>query len=303
MRGERHFRRRGLWLLVIGLVLSILTASGALAQATPGRSAAVGRAAHSNVPPALLPDRAARPDAITYPLQEGFENGSLGASAFASSCNPGPCPGWMVQPGSARTGTYAAYVPDISSIAGQILTLRQPIAVAANATAATLTFWHRYTFDFNPGTGQPFDGAVLEISVNGGAWTDAGAYITSGSYNGAIYCCNGNPLSGRSGWTRGQGGYTPVTVNLLPFAGQNLLFRFVLGTDFTTYAFADSWRIDDVEVVISAPAVWAWHMERAQHIWPAHLRPRHCRPRRQSLPVRGLLFWRNELRLPLRSGY
>jgi len=58
-----------------------------------------------------------------------------------------------------------------------------------------MEFWHSYQFD-PESTGKGYDGGVLEISVNGGAWQDAGSYIVSGGYTGVIARETGNPWPG-----------------------------------------------------------------------------------------------------------
>src|SRR5205823_9909499 len=64
-----------------------------------------------------------------------------------------------------------------------------------------------------------------------------------------------NPLAGRLGW----GGYSAnypsfnrVTVDLLPYAGLNVQFRFRLGTDHVVGAVG--WWVDDVQVSIGYAA-------------------------------------------------
>src|SRR4029079_2453406 len=56
-------------------------------------------------------------------------------------------------------------------------------------------------------------------------------------------------LAGRQGWVQVSAGYpavAPVTVNLLPYAGQNLLFRFRQGDDNSNASLG--WWIDDIQV-------------------------------------------------------
>jgi hypothetical protein len=86
------------------------------------------------------------PDDITQPLSEGFEGGTLGQFvSVVTACVPGGC-GW--RPDSvAHTGAYAAMAPDVSNISDQRLTLSNAVAIPATATAAQLTFWHRYDLE------------------------------------------------------------------------------------------------------------------------------------------------------------
>jgi hypothetical protein len=124
------------------------------------------------------------PDMAVSGVQETFELGSLAASQFVSAvptCVPSGC-GWSVVNTAAHGGTYAAFAPDVAGIADQQLSLNTALAIPASATSASLTFWHRYTFET-----PNFDGGVLETSVNGGTtWLDAGPNITAGGYTGTI---------------------------------------------------------------------------------------------------------------------
>lgn len=91
------------------------------------------------------------------------------------------------------------------------------------------------TFRNNFNVEQPFDGMVLEISINGGAFTDiitAGGTFVTGGYTGTIFAGTTNPLQGRPGWTGNSAGFITTQVNLPAAAfGQNVRFRWRLGTD------------------------------------------------------------------------
>jgi hypothetical protein len=199
------------------------------------------------------PTPTATPCAVQTPLSEGFESGTL--STFSSSvptCVPGGC-GWNAVTTAAHSGTFSAFSPDVTNVADQILTTNNTIPIPATGLAgATLSFWHRFTFE---GSGASFyDGGVLETSTdNGATWQDAGANITTGGYNGTIATGFANPLAGRPGWGQASAGYhafTQVVVNLLPYAGTNLAFRFRQGDDNSNTSLG--WWIDDIVVTISS---------------------------------------------------
>ena len=102
-----------------------------------------------------------------------------------------------------------------------------------------MTFFHSYDLE------SGFDGAVLEISINGGAFTDivaAGGTI-SPPYNGTISAGTLNPMAGRPAWTGNSGGYVSALVTL-PFAAshQNIRMRFRVATDCQNAG--TGWRID-----------------------------------------------------------
>src|SRR5437763_215969 len=120
----------------------------------PGRPTRLSATASSPSPPS--------------PLSEGFESGTLGAFASAvATCVPGGC-GWSAVTTAAHTGTFSAFSPDLANITDQRLTTINPVAIPAGGLSnATLTFWHRYTFE---GSGANYyDGGVLETSTDGGA--------------------------------------------------------------------------------------------------------------------------------------
>jgi hypothetical protein len=149
-----------------------------------------------------------------------------------------------------NSGAYAAHVFDPDEQSDQQLATTSAVAIPASATQAQLHFAHRFSFET-----PDFDGGVLEVSTNGGTvWTDAGANITQGGYTGVITATGGNPLSGRPAWVGAMPGYpnfSEVTVNLLPYAGQSLKFRFREASDLNTGA--PGWWVDDISVLVVQP--------------------------------------------------
>ena len=101
-------------------------------------------------------------------------------------------------------------------------------------------FWH--TFQLERG----YDGAVLEISKDGGAeWSDLGPYITRGGY---VDVVSGNPLGDRMAWTgQRNDAMTEVAVDLTSCAGPARRLRFRLACD-SSFADGFGWFIDDVAV-------------------------------------------------------
>src|SRR5206468_2937673 len=99
-------------------------------------------------------------------------------------------------------------------------------------------FFH--SFDFENGR----DGAVLEISINGGRFTDireAGGYA---NYNGTISTQFQSPIAGRAAWTGNSGGYVTAFVGIpLSTRNQNVVLRFRLATDCS--GGGGGWSIDE----------------------------------------------------------
>jgi len=106
--------------------------------------------------------------------------------------------------------------------------------------------------------------------MNGGAYTDiltAGGSFVSGGYNGVLSTDFGNPLGGRSAWTKSSTGYPAylTTVVNLPAtaAGKSVRLQWHIGTDDSTGSVGqhiDSIVVQDgatntcVGVTITAPA-------------------------------------------------
>ncbi len=93
----------------------------------------------------------------------------------------------------------------------------------------------RINYITETGNNQFYDGVVLDISINGGAFGDiitAGGSFITGGYDGAISSNYGNPLSGRMAWSGNSLGYITSAV-VLPAAanGQSVQLRWRMGTD------------------------------------------------------------------------
>ncbi len=196
------------------------------------------------------------PCSILTPFAEGFESGALNSfTSQVAQCGGIGC-GWRVVTNSIHSGIYSAFGPNVSSTSDQRLVLNTPVAIPTGASAATLTFWHKHHFDTD--AGLYYDGSVLEFSTNSGAsWTDvlSTTNFISGGYVGPIVYGHYNPLARRQAWGGFNASYPDfdqVVVNLMPFAGQNLLFRFRIGTDHVVGA--EGWWIDDIQVNIASGA-------------------------------------------------
>lgn len=112
-------------------------------------------------------------------------------------------------------------------------------AFALPAGGGVLTFQNLFNMEANATTG--FDGMVLEIKINGGAFADilsAGGSFVTGGYTRTISNNFGNPLEDRPAWSGLSGGtaaapaYITTTVNLPATAsGQNIQLKWRVGTD------------------------------------------------------------------------
>ncbi len=153
---------------------------------------------------------------------------SSGYSGFARS----PSHAWQVASTTSRKDAWLA-TPPLSVTPGM-----------------RLSFWH--TWQFEAGT-NTFDGAVLEISLDGGtSWSDIGQNITSGGYNGFLATDTGNPLAGRPAWVAGAiGTMKRVNVDLSGYVGEGRLIRFRHVCDDSIRG--EGWIIDDISTTRFVP--------------------------------------------------
>jgi cell division septation protein DedD len=135
----------------------------------------------------------------------------------------------------------AAWVNDLATVSDKRLdSPRVTVPVLQNSI---LTFHHNYDFE------NGFDGGVLEISIDGGAFQDAAVFILQGGYNGTISTCCGNPLAGRPAWTGSSGGFVTTSV-ILPQGHTNTL-RWRMGSD--NGGSGQGWRIDTAQGFCEGP--------------------------------------------------
>ncbi|MDQ6765819.1 MAG: hypothetical protein M3Z22_06950 [Verrucomicrobiota bacterium] len=126
-------------------------------------------------------------------------------------------------------------------------------AIAISSAGNKLSFRNLYN------TEPSWDGEVLEISINGGAFQDilaAGGTFASGGYTSTLNS-SANPLTGRMAWNGLSGGsaaapaYITTVVNLPPAAvGQSVQFKWRVGSDASVApATNPGVRIDSITLV------------------------------------------------------
>ncbi|MDC8015046.1 S8 family serine peptidase [Tahibacter soli] len=183
----------------------------------------------------------------SFPPTENFDVGvtppALPASWTTDVTGSGTA--WLTQTTSVDTAPNAAFTASKATTGSASLV--SP-AVAVNA-GARLTFRHRLTTEAN------FDGGVLEISVDGGAFQDivaAGGTFAAGGYgttlsNDASCVATPNPLAGRASWNGTIAAYTTVTA-VLPAStgGHNVAFRWRHGSDCSSTPANSGWWVDSI---------------------------------------------------------
>ncbi len=129
--------------------------------------------------------------------------------------------------------------------------LTSPVIAVPTAPLGGTNPGVRLTFRNSYNTEADFDGAVLEISINGGAFTDilaAGGSFIQGGYNGSIGVTD-SVLTGRAAWTGNSGGFITTTVVLPPASyGQNAQLRWRTAYDTGTNPAGGGQRIDTISI-------------------------------------------------------
>ncbi|MDP3237855.1 MAG: M36 family metallopeptidase [Myxococcales bacterium] len=148
---------------------------------------------------------------------------------------------WRIAQATATSHYW--FGPNPSSPADTFL-VSPPLSVGPGPF--TMSFKHR--FDFEKDTTTFFDGAVLELSVDGRTWTDLGATATPG-YTGAMPAQTSNPLRGRRGYVGQSPNYPTFNTERVElgttYANQMVRVRFRIGSD--DAAAAKGWEVDDIE--------------------------------------------------------
>jgi hypothetical protein len=207
---------------------------------------------------------------------DGFESGSGGGSAMASGSfstqpAPGDCPigstftdvlsedfegpatGWLPQAGGLGTNSWAITTdfPFAGSRALRGVTptsasdqriVSPSVTLPTVGNGLTLSFMSRQSMESR--TGGCWDGGFIEISTNGGSsWTQITTGLLTDPYDGPLG--SGNPAQGQPAWCGDPQPYLKSVIDLAPFAGQTVQFRFRLTSD-GSVARAEGWNIDNV---------------------------------------------------------
>jgi hypothetical protein len=193
--------------------------------------------------PAPTPTATPNPTVAPGSCVENFDGITAPAlpAGWAASNAAGSSALWATSPTTPDTPPNDAVVKDAPDISDKRLDSR---GIAISSPAAMLHFRNNYNLQ------DSFDGGVLEVSINGGAFTDilaAGGSFISGGYNSTIANGFGSPIAGRAAWSGNSGGYIDSVANLGPNVnGQTIRLRFRLATDQAVGV--SGWRVDTFSV-------------------------------------------------------
>jgi Zn-dependent metalloprotease len=182
-------------------------------------------------------------DDLENPASGNWTSGALGGTTqwfYPQTSNP-----YGFDATYARSGVTNFWGADYPDTTNTYVAKATSVAIPAGATY--LRFEHAFSFDSLPDDELFYDGGVVEVSTNGGAsWADAGPLFTHGGYTATISAEDGNPLAGRAAFSGFSRGYGSSRIDLSSLAGQNVRFRFRIGTDEIVGDYG--WFIDDVRL-------------------------------------------------------
>ena len=183
-----------------------------------------------------LPGDCAIGAAANAVYEYGFE---AGASGWASS---GTLNTWAQSSARVHSGAFAWRAEDVTSTSDQRL-VSPAVTLPSGQLPLTLQFWNYQALEDR--TGGCYDGGLLEISTDGGTtFTPITAGLLTDPYDG--------PISGTSpslnGWCGDPQDWLKTVVDLAPWVGQTVRFRFRVLTDDSVGRAPDGWHLDDIRV-------------------------------------------------------
>ena len=210
-------------------------------QTDAGNNAAAASATLTVTVPPLPTCPTQNFDAVTTPaIPAGW--------TFVNVDGPGT---WATVTTAADSAPNAAYTANLGAT-GERLLVSPAFAPGAGST---VSFRNRYNME------SGWDGGVLEISINGGAYQDivaAGGSFASGGYSGTLSATSNPALAGRTAWTGTSSGAFVTSNAILPAAaaGQPIRLRWRMAEDATdTAAAPNGWWVDTVTCGTAPPTV------------------------------------------------
>ncbi|MBY4678184.1 M36 family metallopeptidase [Marinobacterium arenosum] len=174
------------------------------------------------------------PSAGVRLLEDDMENGSALWTVSHGSGNVD----WALGNDNPNSPSHAWFAEDIATSSDQYLSLASPLLLGDEAL---LRFWHHYD------TEADWDGGVVEISADGGSWTDLGTLMFQNGYNSTINTNPASAISDRKAFSGNSGGYQQTLVDLAGYQGSQVRIRFRMATD----GFVDGlgWYLDDLAIL------------------------------------------------------
>jgi hypothetical protein len=170
-----------------------------------------------------------------------------GATGWTHAAATGSSDGWSLGD-AANSGSVAwqALAP-ASGSPNDAWLISPNIALPAVLSDTSLAFWNRQSLKSGD-AGVCNDGAIVEITTNGGAaWSELNGSLTD-PFDGSVSGAFGNPLQGKDAWCGDPEAYTRSVLDIADYAGSTVRFRFRIGHDRFPHRPGVNWAIDDVRV-------------------------------------------------------
>ena len=151
---------------------------------------------------------------------------------------------WALSGSQTISGVNAWHAEDVSSLTDQYLD-SPDVVLPTGEAPLSLRYWNWQLIEAG-GTGC-FDGGVLELSTDGGgSWTRLESELLTDLYDGEVDSGFSSPIAGDNAWCGDPQDWFESIVDLDPWAGLTVRFRYRLATDASVGR--EGWYVDDVEV-------------------------------------------------------
>lgn len=179
---------------------------------------------------------------------DSFENGTAN---WTITNTASPTDLWTPITGNATNGLNHFQGPESSSVASQSIAQTTNAVLIPSGHKVFLFFEH--LFNFETSGINYHDGGILYYSTDNGAnWQDSSSLFNSLDpssglgYNGLISSGQGNPLEGQQAFIDSVASYVSSRYNLTPLAGQQVKFRWIVGSD--NSGGGSGWYLDNVQI-------------------------------------------------------
>jgi hypothetical protein len=243
---------------VVALVAAVISSSRAIGQRAGGSASADGDGRGQidisvAVGPPAVPTVSCPPCYLPEVFPEDFDNVIPPAlpSGWIATNAQGPPPVWVTSSSGvpappADTLPNAAFIDDPGVVSDkrldwQFFTDMEEVSFRQN--------FNLEASDVDDNLG--FDGAVLELSTDGGNTfqdiSDAGGSCLQGCYNRTISTDRGSPIAGRQAWSGNSQGFITTVIEIPAFG----ILRWRMASD--NSGSGEGWRVDTVGVTWCKP--------------------------------------------------
>lgn len=152
---------------------------------------------------------------------------------------------WTRSTSRSYSPNYAFFSKNQNITSLQHLTSPSITLPDTNGAPITMDFWQ--WFEIEASATSCFDGALLEISSDGGkTWQQIeDSQLLNTAYTGIISTAYGNPLGGKQAWC-GRQDWADTRIDLTDFAGQTINLRFTQASDGNLGL--EGWYLDNFSV-------------------------------------------------------